>query len=747
MKQFFLILFCFVSVFHLKSQINFTSVEKKIPNASTQFSCVAIGDVTNDKLQDVVIGTSYYFDEIYDYSVLVFKQNSKGELGTFTQLKYPDSYPGLTSIDISDLNNDGLNDIVIGYAQSIGIYYQLATGGYSTINIYYSGQNVNAIETVDFNKDGLTDIVVAHSSDKFINIFYQTKNGGFTTTKINLENGCNNQICVGDMNGDNLNDIIITPGYPNAATVQVLYQNESNGFTLPGYVYKNQDEGYTDDFASFAIGDLNNDNRIDIVGTLGGNSPNASLMLMYQNSLGTMGEKNVKVQAYDIPVPVKIKDLNCDGQNEIIVGHTGWESITVYEKGSSYEFGYFTKYPANYYFEPNSMDVGDINNDGKPDIVSVGQDATINILYNISKPVHFDNEEIKIYNLLIEKDTTTTTQIFYTPIVDTAPSCKSNKRLKNEILIKNANERYSGDSLIIRKTMLCNSLYSDTIVKLFNYVTTKEIDRDTTSTVVNDNYINAYPSDLFIDAKNELKGWILIESNICWTISGDKNWLTINQTDGNGDTYIEYEATENISTTARTATISIHGKETPDLKIGVRQYGAEPFLELSATTFFLDEEVNNKAILAIKSNIKWSTSTSDDWFKPSKNEGIGSDTIYITAKPNQSNTDRQGTLSIITDEWGELSVDIYQFANTLQSQQQVNITPYPSPAVDHVYFKTNNNVKINKVEVFDTNGLKCQDNLLDENSDGINISQLKAGVYYIKVHTSAKTEVHKIVKK
>jgi hypothetical protein len=51
-------------------------VSNQLPGKKTTIEAVEIGDVTNDGLNDIVVGSGYYFDSLNDYCVFVYKQNT-----------------------------------------------------------------------------------------------------------------------------------------------------------------------------------------------------------------------------------------------------------------------------------------------------------------------------------------------------------------------------------------------------------------------------------------------------------------------------------------------------------------------------------------------------------------------------------------------------------------------------------------------------------------------------------------------
>lgn len=195
---------------------------------------ICIGDVNNDSLSDVML-------ECND-SVFIFYQDITGTLNP-VQKYYSGVIAGLAGnnirgIAVGDLNNDGLNDITVNHfdGDSISILFQLISGGFSVVNLASPLPAVaafNQIDIYDMNNDLLNDIVLCTNSySPVIVVFYQQANGtfnSFVSVSSNNTIGGNNGIAVGDINNDGLNDVVNAYGgsQPNSY-ISLFSQNPIN---------------------------------------------------------------------------------------------------------------------------------------------------------------------------------------------------------------------------------------------------------------------------------------------------------------------------------------------------------------------------------------------------------------------------------------------------------------------------------------------------------------------------------------
>lgn len=546
-------------------QIGFDNVTIQIPNTTSGLEAVEIGDVNNDGLNDIVIAAQQ--DNVTaEYNIYIYKQFPEGGLSEPLKLPYPGGYYYISDLEIADLNNDGLTDIAILYKGKVGIFYQQADGSFNDIQDWTGPDYYNGIRCGDLNNDGLIDII--GYSNRSYQILYQKAEGGFSLTTIpttitNANAFFRNQIEIGDLNGDGLNDIVRI----YATQIEILFQKAGYGINTDNAIVLAQPDFY---FSKATIGDVNNDGKNDIIATGGGNY--GAIIIYSQTDNGNFSNSNFKkISAYDIPTPVFVVDFNCDGDKEIVVGHSGWHAITTFEKSMTGEYSSYVRYPSLYYSTPFTMAVGDINNDSRTDVVAVGQNGQINILYNTSKPLTFNKIDIEINNLSIKTDTIEKTRTVYEPIIDLNTECPKNDFYKFTITESFENKHYKGDSLKIRHGFLCSE-YIDSLEIPFDYINKKLIKSDTIKSIINLDILEAFVYESNLEA-DDIVNYMYVKSNICWNLSCDQDWLQFSTSSGNKDTYITVTVIPNESSIERIANITISGGGVLPIPISITQSG------------------------------------------------------------------------------------------------------------------------------------------------------------------------------
>jgi hypothetical protein len=241
----------------------------------------------------------------------------------------------------------------------------------------------------DFNGDGRNDVATftnATVNGSDVVVLYQAPDGTFQTfasfnsvTDLGLLTV--RDIAAGDLNGDGRSDLaVLGIPLPQAANygppLVVLHQDSTGSFSTP-ISYNVSPLASTG--GRLAIGDMNADGRSDVV--VSGN-PATVVLQAPDGSLGTAPNSVFSVNA-NIYGELHIADMNSDGYSDLVF-QEGAKSLGILRQTSP---GVFAS-PADYYQVVtsywnsfNTFAVGDVNGDGKPDIVALdpGNNGYLNI--------------------------------------------------------------------------------------------------------------------------------------------------------------------------------------------------------------------------------------------------------------------------------------------------------------------------------------------------------------------------------
>jgi hypothetical protein len=355
---------------------------------------VAAGDLNGDGLPDLAVANSGA------NSVSVLLNTTAPGATTPSFAAHVDFATGTqpSAVAIADLNGDGKADLAVADRGSnkVSVLANLTAPG-ATIPVFAASQDFSvgmqpdALAIGDLNGDGRPDLAVVNAADGTVSVLLNTTapgSGTFTFAAAqSFQTGASPQtIAIRDLNGDGKGDLVV--GGDNS--LAVLENTTVPGAMTPTFATRQT-------FATgagpnaVAVADFNGDGLPDVVTANSG--ANSVSVLLNRTPLGAATEKSTFTTTTfhsAASQPVILGDINGDGKPDIIVSHLFQNYITVLinttPPGSSTPtFGAPQTFAAGN--SPSSVSLADINGDGKPDIIVGNQnDGTISVLINTTPP-------------------------------------------------------------------------------------------------------------------------------------------------------------------------------------------------------------------------------------------------------------------------------------------------------------------------------------------------------------------------
>jgi hypothetical protein len=351
-------------------------------------SSFTVGDLNGDGKPEIV--TANYSDSGND--VTVFVNNGDGTFAT--GVNYDGAMSGSTNsaaadvltraVTIADVNGDGKADIVAYNSYSADITVLLGNGD-GTVNIptvgYAFGGNPLCCAGVplsfpvvaDFNGDGLPDVVVADSAFSFVYLkgygdgtfrsalHHYAPTPSSTTSTSSFTWG----IATGDFNGDGQPDFVVGNGCPNCNTGQgiTVFLSRPDGSLQPGVNY-----GSPASLSYVAVADFNGDGKLDIAAI---DSSAGVVQVFTGDGSGnfTIGPSfNTDLINTPGPLNLVVGDFNGDGHPDLAIVNVNGDDVAILLNDGTGNFSAPMVTTLSYQV-PQGLAAGDVNGDGKLDLV------------------------------------------------------------------------------------------------------------------------------------------------------------------------------------------------------------------------------------------------------------------------------------------------------------------------------------------------------------------------------------------
>ena len=279
-----------------------------------------------------------------------------------------------TDVAISDVNGDGKLDVVAAVSTGFAALLGDGTGALGIPKNTAVG-TLHSIVSFDANGDGNADVLEAATvSGGAAEVGYFTSNGDgsftFATSYLSCSSNCPSPyaLSLGDVNGDGRTDVLVhltaAAGSTEATDVAALLSTSAGSFTVTSPSPASTAAG--DDCGQMAIADFNGDHNADVIVTSRFNA-----WLMLGNGAGVFGAATMLASGTgsNLFYAAGTADFNADGKADVIVA--GDQAVYRIGNGNG-TLGAPMLSPSG--GRVYKLAVGDVNGDGRPDVVAASAD-------------------------------------------------------------------------------------------------------------------------------------------------------------------------------------------------------------------------------------------------------------------------------------------------------------------------------------------------------------------------------------
>lgn len=382
--------------------------------ASTEFCAVQAVDLDKDGDIDLVVAA----DSLND---IIWYENRVKESGVFLKFTINNNFSGVCNVFPVDMNKDTYIDILAVSPNTNKITWFENNGsqqGWAAHDIDTACNGVRFARAADINRDGLIDVSSASPTDGYVYWYQNSGTGTWTKKTVNptvlFQNGYYanpididkdgdiDLLCTGsgrdirwyknDGTGSTWEDMRIASSSGKGEDIFPLDMDLDGDIDLlcatgssASFVwFENRlvdgfwEERIIADGYSFAsavcAADFDNDGDLDPVGAEGDFDKIYwwKNKLIHRNAAWNAG--TTITDTIDNPQKIVSADIDRDGFLDIVAASYNDDRIAWYENlGTSPPTYTFRNITAGYADGPRSLDVGDINNDGKLDVVFVSE--------------------------------------------------------------------------------------------------------------------------------------------------------------------------------------------------------------------------------------------------------------------------------------------------------------------------------------------------------------------------------------
>jgi uncharacterized protein YjdB len=381
---------------YIPGTINFSPKTDLAAGASPE--SVAIGDIDGDGKPDLVVVNSG------SDNVSVYHNTSSSGSITGTSFATPQTFAAGNSphsLAIGDIDGDGKPDMAVTnfLDNTISVYRNTSSIGsitsasFATQQTFATGSRPRSVAIADLDGDGKPELSVANSSSNTVSVFQNIgssgniTSGSFATQQTFGTGSIPYCVAIGDIDGDGKPDMAVVNS--GSWTVSV-FRNTSTAGSIASGSFASQVTFATEAEPFYvAISDLDGDEKPDLAVA---NATSYTVSVLRNTSISgsitnSSFDAQVTFETGENPASLSIADMDGDGKPDLATSNMTEHTVSILRNTSSSgsitssSFATQVKYETGPF--PRCIVTGDLDSDGKPDIVTANSSgSSLSVLRN-----------------------------------------------------------------------------------------------------------------------------------------------------------------------------------------------------------------------------------------------------------------------------------------------------------------------------------------------------------------------------
>ncbi len=292
---------------------------------ATQPSASALADLDKDGRIDMVVAAAG------SNTLNVARGRGNGTFSPFTAVALGAGATNPQGVVTGDFNNDGRMDLVSANqgTNNVSLLLDNGAGGY-TASTWNTGTAPRGLAAADFDQDGKLDLVVTNSTGSTVTVLYGNGDGTFPSTQaVNVGNSPQ-AVVTADFNADGCPDAAtVNSGGSNVTSLRTTRDAATGACQKSLVAVSNYSVGTGP--RSIAVADFNADNKLDLVVA---NATNNSVSVLPGQGDGTFSGAVLTAATgsnpeFRDPRSLVVADFNSDGKLDVATGNALGNSITL----------------------------------------------------------------------------------------------------------------------------------------------------------------------------------------------------------------------------------------------------------------------------------------------------------------------------------------------------------------------------------------------------------------------------------